>query len=365
MKTKCEIVPTGKRRDGGTRYWCLNHKADATAKYGRPANQCRYAHIPPVQEHELLALHVADYPGGVAIWGAVPPVYDTTRLPLDRGIHVHARHSANIHKDIDATYRGVRLYDAKRGLPADGVVISELDAIYYMVTSAFGFEMKYVECTLCGWPHLDKDWFSVHAHRGHLCAGCGKHFRDADMAIGNPLCRLRDVYGVRGARTRPADRWFRARQSDYPGGLQIWGSNPAIVWTGRGREEEGIHIHAFNGNDERPSIDDTFAGVEIDGISFDAGMVRTLMAQSALPHIEGRIIDITCPECRSAHFDQGNMAFTPHVAHHCDRCGTEVRSSGRLRNTVGNPLVGVLQKLAASAPRKPQNHSLGLLPETL
>jgi len=28
----CEVVAVGKRRDGGTRYWCLRHKADATAK---------------------------------------------------------------------------------------------------------------------------------------------------------------------------------------------------------------------------------------------------------------------------------------------------------------------------------------------
>ena len=34
----CDIVSVGKRRDGGTRYWCLRHKADATAKYGRPAD---------------------------------------------------------------------------------------------------------------------------------------------------------------------------------------------------------------------------------------------------------------------------------------------------------------------------------------
>src|SRR6267378_3294771 len=34
---RCKIVVVGKRRDGGTRYWCLKHRADATAKYGRRA----------------------------------------------------------------------------------------------------------------------------------------------------------------------------------------------------------------------------------------------------------------------------------------------------------------------------------------
>jgi transposase-like protein len=47
--------------------------------------------------------------------------------------------------------------------------------------------MCYVTCTHCGWPHLDKDWFSVHPHRRHLCAGCGKLFHDQVKGIGNPI----------------------------------------------------------------------------------------------------------------------------------------------------------------------------------
>ena len=56
--------------------------------------------------------------------------------------------------------------------------VTEIDAIYYMVSSLFGFPMSLVICTHCSWPHLDKDWFSVHLHRRHLCNGCGKHFYD-------------------------------------------------------------------------------------------------------------------------------------------------------------------------------------------
>jgi hypothetical protein len=87
----CDIVAVGKRRDGGTRYWCLQHKADATAKYGKPAKACRAAHIPAINPKEMFSLNIDKYKGGVALWGAVPPVYDTTTLPMDRGIHVHAR----------------------------------------------------------------------------------------------------------------------------------------------------------------------------------------------------------------------------------------------------------------------------------
>ena len=105
--SQCEIVPVGKRRDGGTRYWCLMHKADATAKYGKPAAKCRYADVPLITEDETLVLDIGAYAGGVACWGAVPPVYDTTSLPLDRGIHVHARDKAAGKKQVDRTYRRV------------------------------------------------------------------------------------------------------------------------------------------------------------------------------------------------------------------------------------------------------------------
>src|SRR5262245_37156801 len=63
----CEVVSVGKRRDGGTRYWCLKHKADATAKYGRRAKACRFAHVPMITEDETLHLRLSDYPGGVAL----------------------------------------------------------------------------------------------------------------------------------------------------------------------------------------------------------------------------------------------------------------------------------------------------------
>jgi hypothetical protein len=84
----CEIVSVGKRRDGGTRYWCLFHKADATAKYGRPAKVCRASHIAPIRPEDVLSLNIDKYLGGIALWGAVPAVYDTTRLPMERGVHV-------------------------------------------------------------------------------------------------------------------------------------------------------------------------------------------------------------------------------------------------------------------------------------
>jgi len=360
---RCDIVAVGKRRDGGTRYWCLRHRADGTAKYGKAARKCRAAHIPPMRDAEIFRLNMDEYKGGVALWGALPAVYDTTELPMDRGIHVHARRTARAKKEMDCTYRAVRVLSGQ--LPQDAMVVTELDAIYYMVTSVFGYRMRHITCPYCGWPHLDRDWFSVHPHRRHLCAGCGKHFRDTEIGIGNPIMALREAVQMRAHTTTSANRELKLRQTDYPGGIQIWGSNPAFLWTSSDPEEEGIHVHAFGKNGGKPRIDETYDKVTIDGIRLDAAMVRVLMAQSALPSLKNRVQSIECPSCREPQFGVGQQAFTPTARHRCTRCGTEFRGPGRLRKTIANPLPAILACLAKKAPRPPQQHDIGLMPETL
>lgn len=359
----CNIVSVGKRRDGGTRYWCLQHKADATAKYGVPAEKCRYADIPDVSASETVKIDIAEYPGGVALWGAVPPVYDTTLQPVDRGIHVHARQSSESSKEIDETFRKVLLVDENN--PVKESQISELDAIYYMVTSIFGYPMKYVECTRCQYPHLDKDWFSLNPHQRHLCAGCGQYFRDTSKAIGNPIKKTQLLFDNEPSKTRKIDRPLEIKQGDYKGGIQIWGSNAAIFWTSIVEEEEGIHVHAFSDDKSLPIIDDTFSKVVIDGVELDPSMVRILMAQNSIPHISGRVASFNCPHCNNSHFSNGESSFTPNKTHVCNYCQIEFQSKGRLRNIIGNPLIQSLSDLEKNAVRKPQKHSSNLLPETL
>ena len=350
-KNNCNIVSVGKRRDGGTRYWCLQHKADATAKYGVPAPKCRYADIPIVSASETVKIDIAEYPGGVALWGAVPPVYDTTLQPLDRGIHVHARQSSESKKEIDETFRKVFLVDGNN--PLRKAEISELDAIYYMVTSIFGYPMKYIECTRCHCPHLDKDWFSLNPHQRHLCAGCGQYFRDDSKAIGNPIKKTQSLFDNQLSKTKKINSPLKIKQSDYKGGVQICGSNSAIFWTSGVEEEEGIHVHAFTDDKSLPVIDDTFSKVVIDGFDLDPSMVRTLMAQNSIPHISGRVVSFSCPHCNNSHFSDGESSFTPSKNHICNYCHKNFQSKGRLKNVVGNPLIQILSDL-----KKMQSESL-------
>jgi hypothetical protein len=361
----CEVIAIGKRRDGGTRYWCLRHKADATAKYGKRSNRCRAAHIPPISEHEIFSLDIDKYDGGVGLWGAVPPVYDTTVMPMDRGVHVHARRSAGAGKDIDQTFaRAVRLVSTR--LDVGGIIISDLDAIYYMISSAFGYTVRDVSCTHCGDSHLDRDFFSVHPHQRHLCAGCGRHFADTQTGIGNPIAALRATWRDSSRNPVLSKRKLEIRQSDFPGGIQIWGSNPAFLWTAERAEENGIHVHAFRKlNSLVPDLDETYGDIAIDGVRLDAANVRLLMAQKVLPSVRSRVRSLECPKCRTPIYATGEAAYSPAVDQKCNSCSHRFTARGRVRKIVANPLLAELAQLSRNAPRKPQEHDLELLPESI
>lgn len=363
----CNIIPVGRRRDGGTRYWCLAHHANATAKYGRPAQKCVAADDEPIAPADTLDLDFKAYPGGIALWGSVPAVYDTTCKPMDRGIHVHARLVKNGNKDIDRTYRKLRIPLAKDLLSDGWAEVDEIDAINYMISSVFGFDTIAVNCIHCGFSHLDRDWFAVHPHRRHQCHGCGRQFSDTVIGVGNPLISIRNMLRAQKPKIVPARKKIRFKQSQFPGGVQIWGSNPAILWTSGHAEEDGIHVHAFKtATEEMPSgHDDTYSEVVIDGITLDAAQVRTYMAQSAMPHLEGRVAELICPDCGLSHFDQGEHAYTPHIEHRCHSCGCVFIASGQIKKTIGNPFVGVREELAKFAPNPLRNDKLGLRPETI
>lgn len=358
-QTDCEIVSVGKRRNGSPRFWCLRHRADATEKYGRAAEACRNAGQRPIDPKDILTLDLDEYAGGIALWGAAPPIYDTTILPLERGIHVHARPEIDAQKEIDASYAAVRIVGS--AVPEGGILISEADAVHFMTSSVFGVEMSHIVCAHCGHPHLDADWFSTHAHSRHLCATCGRYFKDLRASVGNPISGVREACGVKAPRLKNAPEKLAIRQSDYPGGIQIWGSSPALLWTSRIAESKGIHVHVFKANGEPPVIDETFSAVTIDGVKLDPQMVRVLMAQRTLFSLRNRIAAIHCPDCSAPLFEDGSLAFTPQLRHTCAQCGARFTAKGRHRKTIGNPLPAILLLLAKSAPRAPQHHELMLM----
>jgi hypothetical protein len=356
--TQCEIVSVGKRRNGSARFWCLRHRADATEKYGRPAKTCRNAGQRPIDPKDILTLDLDEYAGGIALWGASPPIYDTTVLPMERGIHVHARPEADAAKEIDDSFAAVRIVGSI--VPEGGILISEADAVHFMTSSVFGVKMSHIVCARCGHPHLDADWFSTHAHSRHLCGACGRFFKDLRASVGNPICGVRKACGVKAPQLKNAPEKLAIQQSDYPGGIQIWGSSPALLWTSPTAESKGIHVHAFKTEKGPPAIDETYSAVMIDGVKLDPQQVRVLMAQRTLLSLRDRVAAVDCRECAAPVFENGLLAFMPQIKHTCTKCGSCFSARGRLRKTIGNPLLGILPLLAQGAPRAPQHHRLTL-----
>lgn len=307
----------------------------------------------PIPSKAICKLDPRAYRGGIALWGAVPAVYSTAAHDFDdRGVHVHARRQPRKKKLVDQTYKMV-LADLKGSDGTRRVIeVRADDAIAYMVSSIFGLPMKYLQCTHCGDPHLDKDWFAVNRHRTHICFACGKSFRDVDRGIGNPLMALKSFCGDEqvNRRTVAANRELEISQSQFPLGIELWGSHEAILWTSSAEEESGIHFHGYTSNFMVPAFDETYDRVIIDGIHLDNEQLRVLMAQSVLTHLKGRLVSLVCPRCQQPHFDVGERAYTPHIDHICE-CGAEFSAPGRTKKVVSNPMLATLSKLEQSAMR--------------
>ena len=307
----------------------------------------------PIASKHILELDPTRFAGGIALWGAVPAVYSTAVHDMDDlGVHVHARRQPRKKKLIDQTYKLViaRLSGADRSCRT--IDVRADDAISYMVSSIFGQQLKYLECAHCGEPHLDKDTFSVTRHQTHLCYACGRNFRDAVPGIANPLMGLKEFCGDTqvNRRTIPANRPLNVSQSQFPMGIELWGSHEAILWTSSAPEESGIHFHGYTNNFMVPTIDETYDSVTIDDIQLDNLQLRILMAQQVLPHLKGRIVSLECSSCGEAHFDTGAMAHTPHSEHTCE-CGAILVSPGRVKNVVSNPMIATLARLEQTAVR--------------
>jgi transposase-like protein len=295
-------------------------------------------------------LDPAHFAGGVALWGAVEPVYNTAHVPEERGIHVHARHKAGKRKEIDRTYDAVELTVAKDLFHEERVLITAETAVAYYLSRFLNRQIVPIFCPRCHTPHLDSDWFAVKPHRTHLCHGCNRLFKEDAKRVSNPLEAVRHKLGDKDGARRPvrAKGALDIKQSDYPFGLQIWASNPALLWTSPRSEEEGIHVHGWNRNTIDPQLDGTFNRVVIDGIDLDEDQLRHFMAQNALVYMKGKVLSLKCPTCGNTHFDRGDAAFRPRKEHACRGCGTAFPTPGKRRLAVSNPFVDSLKALRAA-----------------
>jgi hypothetical protein len=269
---------------------------------------------------------------------------------VEKGIHVHARDRPGGRKLIDETFDAVEL-DVPKDLFEQGtVLITGETAVAYYLSRFLDRRIVTLFCPFCETPHLDSDWFAVKPHRVHLCHGCNQLFRKDIKRISNPLeavrHKLRDT--DEGRKLQQATAGLDIRQQDFPGGLQIWASNPALLWTSPRPERAGIHLHAWPSATGNPKPDGTFAQVRIDGIDLDEQQLRVFMAQNALAYLRGKIVCLRCPACGVAKFDQGDAAFRPHSSHTCGICDHNFATPGRRKLVVSNPFVETVAALKAA-----------------
>ncbi|WP_395743001.1 hypothetical protein [Prosthecobacter sp.] len=287
-----------------------------------------------------LFLDPEDYPGGIGFWGALPAVYDTSVFPPEDGVHVHARRTVGGEKEIDQTYEEVEIPLAE----GRSFVINGRHGVAYNVATILRRHLTALICPQCQHVHCDEDFWAVHYHQTHQCENCGGMWDSGTPAISNPLMLLKQMVGDTQQHRKiidPVERVFRSTQSRWSGGIQMWGSNPALLWTSPKYEEGGIHVHACT----RPGkigADETFGTVEVDGLRLDPEQVRHLMAQQALSDLKHSITSLTCPSCNTAHFDLFDLAVIPHQVHECDACGTIFSSAAAV---VSNPVITQLEQL--------------------
>src|SRR5579862_5711175 len=136
----CHIVAAVKRRTGTPKFWCQTHRSPAWNTDGTALPLCPLAAAPTYTDKDILRLHLDDYPGGVALWGALPPVFATRSTLYDRGIHIHARKNPGGAKVIDRTYTEVRITGSLLGVHE--IVIREEEAVTFVASSILGQNLK-------------------------------------------------------------------------------------------------------------------------------------------------------------------------------------------------------------------------------
>lgn len=303
-----------------------------------------------VADYRRFQLDPAAFEGGIALWGAVEPVYNTAIAPAERGIHVHARERSGGRKAIDQTFDAVELPVRRDLFNDERVVVTAETAVAFYISRFLERNVVGLFCPRCNTPHLDSDWYAVKPHRVHLCHGCNQLFKQETRRISNPIDMVRHQLGVGPSPAKPirAKGILDIRQADYPGGLQIWASNPALIWTSTRREQEGIHVHGWHKPGVLPKIDGTFGCVRIDGIELDEEQLRVFMAQNALFYLKRKVVALNCPSCGGEVFDRGEAAFRPKNDRTCASCGTFFNTVRR-RKVVSNPFVTTVKALKRAA----------------
>lgn len=261
----CQLIDAGKFRNGKPRWWCRTHQVH----FGKKADikHCCNAHVAMNFAYNPLDLDIDKYLGGVGIWAALPPAICTRPEGASEptGIHVHARKTAGGHKVIDKTFPCITLsFLESLGLSTMKMHVTPPSAVAWLDATERGVEMDVCRCTFCHVPHLDLGYFAQNPHKRHLCGNCGREFWAKTRNISNPLSLLSQALEKHPRSKVESSESLDIFSRDFPGGLEIYPSTPAILWTSPKPEQTGIHVHAWDAQGKRV-IDETYGAVTLDG----------------------------------------------------------------------------------------------------
>jgi hypothetical protein len=287
----CDFAHAGKFRHGAERLWCRTHqthwgtKADFGAleqlgemRCANHAQRMNYV-VSPV------TVNLGDH-AEVGIWCSMPAACSTAEIkPRPPKIHVHVREKAGDKKKVDRDFDAIStLYTSDLGLYGNQEIsrvnITPPSAYDFVAGLELGKNMDCINCSHCGYPHLDLGDFAKTPHRKHFCGNCGRDSTWSKVPIiSTPLKPLHDKF-AKTLKYQTPDR--SVCLDDYKGcSYTIWASTPAIVWTAERAQEFGIHVHVHD--DKGRIIDDTFGEVVLHGKPLDRSeLITAMMARTVI-----------------------------------------------------------------------------------
>jgi hypothetical protein len=272
----CNIIEAGKFRNGANRYWCTVHqehwgkKADIEDLKQNGVVRCPNSAIPMSYVKRPFQVDLREH-AEFGIWCSMPPALSSEDItPRPPKIHVHSREIEGGSKQVDKDYSAIAVIHTGEtdlfGANINRINITPPAVFEYVDALERGQKMVPVDCTHCGFPHLDLGSFAREPHRKHACGNCGRDSTwTSDYVISNPLQRLHDAYTQNKAYQK-AEQELDLDQYKHMT-YQVWASTPAVVWTADRPQETGIHVHVLDGEEE--IVNDTFGQVIFNGKPLD------------------------------------------------------------------------------------------------
>lgn len=287
----CDFVHAGKFRHGADRLWCRTHQTH----WGTKADLESYDNVGEMRCANYLqrmnyvvsplTINVNEH-AEVGIWCSMPAALSTAEIkPRPPKIHVHVREVANDKKKVDRDFDAISiLYSSNLGMFDN----QEITRVNVTPPSAFDFvcsieahrEMSCINCSTCGYPHLDLGDFAKTPHRKHFCGNCGRDSTWSQKPIvSTPLKPLHDAFAKNLKYETPSRE---LNLDSYQGcSYTVWASTPAIVWTAERPQEFGIHVHVHSGNTR--VVDDTFGKVILNGKPLERSkLIEAMIARSII-----------------------------------------------------------------------------------